>query len=496
MKSSALFTLLLALLLSSAASVAKESGCLNCHDFGPDSPVHNMLEGPHRRVMNNCERCHGPSEEHMARPTVTAPGVSFGPRWSSSVAEHDNSCLKCHKRNAAKHWQDALHMVNNLTCVTCHELHVNKDPILQDGGQQQICSNCHQTQRSGMHAIESKLEDNPDCTSCHNPHADQRPDAVMLSNDSTGCRTCHDLDAMANDSTVRRQANSYHRAMDNQELICSNCHGGVAHGPTDAAEPFTPLPRANGDITLFFPGQSDADWILSEHPGSQPLRQGSNCQRCHRGSEKEMGQSLGGNSRKVSVAFRESSTHLSIQLSWAGSATDSSVSFMWNNDSVEAFTRGGCWSACHSDMPGMSRDRGQKLDKYLKLSRTQQQQIGQNAINKPESELNTLLAEGTFVEMWKIDLNQGELSTAQLLSNVKWHQAAQIPSATEFADGNWQVTMKYPLQAGAKHKGILPGGTYTFGIALQGKQHKGARHWVSLPMTFSLDGDDTDFIAE
>ncbi len=37
---------------------------------------------------------------------------------------------------------------------------------------------------------------------------------------------------------------------------------------------------------------------------------------------------------------------------------------------------------------------------------------------------------------------------------------------------------------------------YTFGVALNGATTQGGSHWVSLPMTFSFDGDETDFKAE
>jgi hypothetical protein len=45
-------------------------------------------------------------------------------------------------------------------------------------------------------------------------------------------------------------------------------------------------------------------------------------------------------------------------------------------------------------------------------------------------------------------------------------------------------------------KTFIPGKRYTFGMALHGADRSGAEHWVSLPMTFSLDGDDTDFLAD
>ncbi|MCB1710871.1 MAG: hypothetical protein KDI10_19365 [Halioglobus sp.] len=45
-------------------------------------------------------------------------------------------------------------------------------------------------------------------------------------------------------------------------------------------------------------------------------------------------------------------------------------------------------------------------------------------------------------------------------------------------------------------KPFAPGGKYTFGVALHGAGNPGGKHWVSLPMTLSFDGDETDFKVE
>jgi len=39
-------------------------------------------------------------------------------------------------------------------------------------------------------------------------------------------------------------------------------------------------------------------------------------------------------------------------------------------------------------------------------------------------------------------------------------------------------------------------GERTFGIALNGANNPGGKHWGSLLMTLSFGGDDTDFTAE
>jgi hypothetical protein len=113
-----------------------------------------------------------------------------------------------------------------------------------------------------------------------------------------------------------------------------------------------------------------------------------------------------------------------------------------------------------------------------------------------DADLERLVKDGNYAEMWKIDLNQGRIRAARLLSHIEWRQDAEIVSSVDISDGRWSVVIKRPIRTQAGMKGVVPGRSYTFGLALHGQGRKGAEHWVSLPMTFSLDGDDTDFLAE
>ena len=102
-------------------TVATEQ-CLGCHDFGPESPVHAVMQGSHgvedTGGVHGCQDCHGPSADHAGAPTRVSPAISFGPRWTATSADQDSQCLACHEDNIAAHWRDALHMLNGLTCVT------------------------------------------------------------------------------------------------------------------------------------------------------------------------------------------------------------------------------------------------------------------------------------------------------------------------------------------------------------------------------------------
>ena len=485
--------------LLGATSVSADNACLGCHINEDGSPVHALMQSSHGKVGQACEACHGPSGEHMARPTMVSPDITFGPRWTSTTALQDSQCLACHKANVASHWNESLHMANNVTCVSCHSLHVEEDPISARGGQLEVCTTCHKTQKTGIHGKQRMVRMNPDCTSCHNPHADQSPTGVMLANNSEGCRRCHNLEVMASSANVSSKAKSYHLVMNQGEMTCNGCHVGVAHGDTASVEPFIPLPQSEREVTLFAPGQSDADWLLSEHPGSQPLRQGTNCRQCHRGEEAELGAALGGpapTSRPVSVNFSVDGDSLVTLLSWDGSEEDTQISLMWGFGDYAPLRRGGCWAACHGDNEGMTLDRGRSVPKYLWAARAQQRQVGQQVITKDREALAAELAAGNFAELWRIDLRRnGKLKVATLLEKPDTLRTSEFASSASFENGRWTARVTRPMSPEAPLRTVSKTQRYTFGIALHGKERKGSEHWVSLPMTLSLDRDDTDFIT-
>lgn len=508
------YALVLGLLLAPSAALMAESGagdsdtCLACHDFGPDSPVHPMLTGPHGNgngagPMSNggCQACHGPSTGHTKAPTRNAPTVSFGPRWSASIEAQDSACLTCHEDNVAQHWQDALHMVNNVTCVTCHDAHAKENKAAGAAAQMQLCGTCHKAQRAGIHGMKEMADFNPACTTCHNPHDDRGPVSEMLDNRSEGCRSCHDLVRMANSEKVSDKAKSYHKVMAKTDRTCLDCHQNIAHAAPDSVPAMVPTPVRERSVTLFYPGQADSEWLISNHPGSQPLRQGTGCQQCHRGEEADIGASRAGEfapaSVDVDMAFAVDESDLVVDLSWNGGALDRQIALLWGDGTNEPVRRGGCFAACHSDMPGMSRDRGARVDKYLWASRSQQQQIGQPAIPQSQEALAGLIEEGNFAELWRITLGaEPKAADARVLSRIDWLDSGQVSGEASFTDGRWQVRLRRSLTG-------MPGtitfdreGKYTLGIALNGQENSGGRHWVSLPLTLSLPGNETDFRAE
>lgn len=499
------------LTLTAAAqnSDGNSEDCLSCHDFGSDSPVHPMIFGAHGKnghtdaPMNQegCQSCHGASEAHAKSPTQVPPTITFGPRWSSSAAAQDETCLACHEDNVSRHWRDALHMENNVTCVSCHDSHVTEDKVFHAAGQLEVCTVCHKEQKDGVHGIHEQLTDNPACTTCHSPHDDRSALSSMLDNRSEGCRSCHDLVAMSANTNVTDKAKSYHKVMVKPDRTCLDCHQGVAHVSAKGVPPLIPVPARSRQVTLFYPGQSDSDWLISEHPGAQPLRQGTNCQQCHRGDEVNLGESLAGDfapaNRQLDVGFRQEADDLVVMLAWYGSADDAGIAIMWGDEGDETVRRGSCFAACHSDMPGMTADRGQRVEKYLWASRSQQRSIGKPAITRGPDELAELVSQGVFAELWHMTLGAEPAATsATVLAGTQWHSDNRLRGTAKFDNGRWQVELRRALSGQPGSKSFTMEGKYTLGVALNGAENPGGKHWVSLPMTLSLTGDETDFKAQ
>ncbi|MEP4146944.1 MAG: cytochrome c3 family protein [Halioglobus sp.] len=497
--------------LAAAQATEGAGQCLDCHDYGDDSPVHEVLSSAHgiglqandptgRRA---CLDCHGESANHMRAPRRNSPDVSFGPRWSASAGDQDETCLNCHEENTAQNWQHALHMHNNVTCVTCHDVHEEQDKVLFADQQAEVCTVCHKAAKQGIHGMERRKKRNPPCSECHNPHDHESAQHQMLANQSSGCLTCHDLGRMAQNERVSAKAKSYHKVMTNPNRTCIDCHEGVAHAPADSVTAMLPMAVTERAVTLFYPGMTDSTWLTQNHPGSQPLRQGANCQQCHRGEEASMGKALDdGNAtpshRKVNVQFKHLDDALNITISWEGPEDDRQLAIMWGDDTNPAYARGGCFAACHDDLEGMSRDRGQVSSKYLSVSREQRSQVGQPAILKDQARLNELSAQGNFAEIWQLNLATGQLRTAQLLAKTVWQESKMISVNNNYKKGRWTVELQRAM--GNTVDGLIMNQSrrYTFGIALNGKDNPAGKHWVSLPMTLSFGGvnTDTDFTAE
>lgn len=507
----AFFILILSLLnisMANSAEFAENKLCYECHDAKISDHIKAMKASKHwdssikSSPVNKrqCQSCHGMSKAHADVPTKRQPQVSYGPRWTSSIIVQNNTCLSCHEKTAThKQWRSGKHAEQEVTCVTCHDVHALTDPVRINETQKDVCTVCHKVQKHGIHNKEENIAKNPPCSTCHNPHANPLPTVMMLANRSEGCRSCHDFREMEEDITVSTKAKSYHRVMQKDDRTCVDCHRGVAHVDESNFRKTLLGGLTSSPLNLFYPGQSDGDWLLEEHKGAQALRQGRNCLQCHIGDAKSMGESLAPKGVQAyieaNLTVKKQDDNLLIRISWQGSEDDKSVAIMFDDGKVDAFSRQGCWAACHNNMPGMTSDRSYGLKKYLLISQKQKYSIGTPAITHDQNILEAMQAKGEFVDLWRAELSSGQINEVKRFSILETRAQTDnghLEAAGGYKNGQWTVAFTRPLADSIKP--IDNNSLLTFGIAIHRKGQSGAQHRVSLPMTISVDGKDTNFI--
>lgn len=231
-----LFSLILAFAWPATAAVDDEGtfshegakDCMECHD----SPsITLILQTPHAVsgdertpfAGHQCESCHGPSAEHMRRIEGSterpSPKVVFGKGSMNTVEEQNEVCMSCHEGGLRINWTGSLHHSGDVACVSCHSIHVQKDPVLVKLTQDDVCYDCHveqkaQSFRRSRHPIkEGKVA----CSDCHNPHGSFGPKLLKFANVNDTCYSCH---------TEKRGPFLWEHAPVRDD--CTNCH--TPHG--------------------------------------------------------------------------------------------------------------------------------------------------------------------------------------------------------------------------------------------------------------------------
>lgn len=173
---------------------------------------------------------------------------------------------------------------------------------------------------------------------------------------------------------------------------------------------------------------------------------------------------------------------------------DTKVTMMIDDGNVTEADRAGCWVACHDDAASMSRGR-ENATKYLFES------LVENAgmTVKDQASLEAMRAAGKFFEYWQARLNPGAKAVA-IDGTILEKRADNLTpivqaEATRSLAGVWTVTFTRKLLAGAGHKDIVPGKTYTIGFSVHAGHTAKRFHYVSFERTLTLDSGKADFVA-
>jgi DmsE family decaheme c-type cytochrome len=159
--------------------------CLRCHSGEKMRAIalnpHGNAENPEApAAAQACESCHGPGSIHVSRAhggrgfpplTTFGRGSDIAPR-----EEQLHACLGCHAHETTGTQKIAffgsVHDRRTINCSTCHQVHVESDPLGDREQQAATCYRCHRRQKDEHPRFEGKSInfDALSCSTCHDVH--------------------------------------------------------------------------------------------------------------------------------------------------------------------------------------------------------------------------------------------------------------------------------------------------------------------------------------
>ena len=148
--------------------------------------------------------------------------IRFGRDSKTPVAVQNGTCLACHEKSMSASWHAGPHDANNVSCASCHDSHVSKDPVLSARTQADVCYTCHVAQRGEFlkpyaHPVkQGKIA----CSDCHQPHGSTSEAQLVKATVNQTCYQCH---------AEKRGPFLWEHAPVPED--CSNCH--APHGSSN-----------------------------------------------------------------------------------------------------------------------------------------------------------------------------------------------------------------------------------------------------------------------
>ena len=197
-------------------------GCISCHSGQPQAILNGngrFREPPFKEVAIGCENCHGPGQTHIAAAQMGSPMGSITNPAKLSHWLADNICMSCHQTGdarvlrAGKDYRDfrpgaeldqtlSIFLVpfskqstpkddllehylsmrlskcylksdGQLSCITCHNPHVQPSAQEAPAYFRQRCLTCHTEKSCALPLAIRERKTPPDaCAGCHMPKRD------------------------------------------------------------------------------------------------------------------------------------------------------------------------------------------------------------------------------------------------------------------------------------------------------------------------------------
>jgi DmsE family decaheme c-type cytochrome len=258
-----------------------DAKCTYCHD---ESDAPELLVIGKSRHGNNadsrtptCTDCHGESTAHRdlrSGPERPKPDRTFDRNTATSARDRNLACLNCHQKDPKRHlWQGSTHQSHDTACTSCHTLHVERDAVLDNRTQPEVCFRCHKEQRAQVNkpSHHPVMEGKVSCADCHNVHGSAGPSLMKGDSVVETCFACH--------MEKRGPFVHNHRPVSDD---CTNCH--MPHGTTadnllKARPPLVCYQCHSGHGT---PGIAGIAPPVTTSPKADTfIEQGRGCLNCH-----------------------------------------------------------------------------------------------------------------------------------------------------------------------------------------------------------------------
>jgi len=265
--------------------------CMTCHREGRDPAAHEVFltpmgisdaeDSPFAEGSHDCETCHGPSASHRKKQedgTRLSPQVSFAK--GTPTGPQNEMCLGCHSDGDMIHWFGSAHEEEEVACASCHEVHAQRDPVMDKLAQQEKCFACHprtraETFRPSSHPLRFG---EMTCTDCHNPHDGANDFLLVRSTINDTCYLCHaekrgpflwEHAPVSEDCSLCHNSHGSNLAAllkQRPPLLCQQCHSPGGHPATA----YTSESEDNSFQNRFLMGQSCSNCHSQVHGSNHP----------------------------------------------------------------------------------------------------------------------------------------------------------------------------------------------------------------------------------